>query len=194
MEVASQLIFTFELVVKFLAEMPEWKRYFDDGWNCLDAFVVFTGFVEMTPARIIFEAFPVVVLRLLRLLRVFRLAKALPRLRSIVEALMEGFSAVGWICVLIVVFNYIIACMYVGGSCVCARCLPLFFKYWLWSGWVSCLVLAAFPSFSFPCFSPGACFSSKATTRFTLAPYREPWYTHSNCIARARYFSFVVFF
>ena len=111
MEVASQLIFTFELVVKFLAEMPEWKRYFDDGWNCLDAFVVFTGFVEMTPARIIFEAFPVVVLRLLRLLRVFRLAKALPRLRSIVEALMQGFSAVGWICILIVVFNYIIACM-----------------------------------------------------------------------------------
>ena len=75
--------------------------------QCADFFVVVVGFIEMTPASIIFEAFPVVILRLLRLLRVFRLAKALPRLRSIVEALISGFSAVGWICVLIVVFNYI---------------------------------------------------------------------------------------
>ena len=67
--------------------------------------------MEITPAAFLFEAFPVVVLRLLRLLRVFRLAKALPRLRSIVEALISGFSAVGWICILIVVFNYIAACM-----------------------------------------------------------------------------------
>jgi len=78
-----------------LAEGYHTKTFFNDGWNCLDFFVVTTVFVELTPARVIFEAFPVVVLRLLRLLRVFRLAKALPRLRSIVEALMEGFSAVG---------------------------------------------------------------------------------------------------
>lgn len=69
------------------------------------------GFLELTSAKIIFENFPVVLLRLLRLLRVFRLAKTLPRLRSIVEALISGFSAVGWICLLIVVFNYIAACM-----------------------------------------------------------------------------------
>jgi len=81
------------------------------SWNCLDFFVVIVGFVEMSPLAFVFEAFPVVVLRLLRLLRVFRLAKALPRLRSIVEALISGFSAVGWICVLIIVFNYITACM-----------------------------------------------------------------------------------
>jgi voltage-gated sodium channel len=112
MEVASQAIFTGEAVVKVLAEGYEPYRYLNDPWNCLDAFVVSTGFVQMTPARVIFEAFPVVVLRLLRLLRVFRLAKALPRLRSIVEALMEGFSAVGWIVLLIVVFNYIVACMF----------------------------------------------------------------------------------
>jgi hypothetical protein len=65
------------------------------SWNCLDAFVVFMGFIEMSPLSFIFNAFPVVLLRLLRLLRVFRLAKALPRLRSIVEALISGFSAVG---------------------------------------------------------------------------------------------------
>ena len=76
-----------------------------------DFFVVCVGFAEMTPGKVIFEAFPVVILRLLRLLRVFRLAKALPRLRSIVEALISGFSAVGWIIVLITVFNYIMVCL-----------------------------------------------------------------------------------
>ena len=90
-------------------------HYFHDpehgGWNRMDFFIVCVGFLEMTPARLIFAYFPVVTLRLLRLLRVFRLAKALPRLRAIVEALISGFSAVGWICVLIVVINYIIACM-----------------------------------------------------------------------------------
>jgi len=69
------------------------------------------GFLELTAAKVIFKDFPVVLLRLLRLLRVFRLAKTLPRLRSIVEALISGFSAVGWICLLIVVFNYIAGCM-----------------------------------------------------------------------------------
>jgi hypothetical protein len=108
---ASQAIFTFEVIVKVGAEGRTPVRYFDDGWNCMDSFIVVTGFIMMSPAAFIFENFPVVILRLLRLLRVFRLAKALPRLRSIVEALMHGFSAVGWICILIVVFNYIIACM-----------------------------------------------------------------------------------
>jgi len=49
----------------------------------------------MSPLSFIFAAFPIVIVRLLRLLRVFRLAKALPRLRSIVEALIQGFGAVG---------------------------------------------------------------------------------------------------
>jgi hypothetical protein len=65
----------------------------------------------MSPASFIFDVFPVVVLRLLRLLRVFRLANALPRLRSIVVALISGFSAVGWVVFLILIFNYISGCM-----------------------------------------------------------------------------------
>ena len=109
--ILAQTVFTVEAAVKILA--CAWKplRYFDDAWNKLDFFIVVVGFIEMSPASFIFELFPVVILRLLRLLRVFRLAKALPRLRSIVEALISGFSAVGWICVLIVIFNYITACL-----------------------------------------------------------------------------------
>ena len=65
----------------------------------------------MSPISFVFEKFPVVILRLLRLLRVFRLAKSLPRLRSIVEALLSGFNAVGWVVIFIAIFNYIAACM-----------------------------------------------------------------------------------
>ena len=138
-DILSLAIFTFESAVKILAHGMDPKNYFTDkkdgSWNCLDFFVVCVGFIELTPAMILFESFPVVVLRLLRLLRVFRLAKgtraalystinvtlgmipvirfcrflyapeALPRLRAIVDALLAGMSSVGWIVALIVVFN-----------------------------------------------------------------------------------------
>jgi len=110
----AQVVFTFECVVKILAEGLEPSNYFTDAkdgaWNKLDFFIVILGLLELSPAAAIIRIFPVVVLRLLRLLRVFRLAKALPRLRSIVDALMSGMSSVGWICVLFAVFNYIVGC------------------------------------------------------------------------------------
>ena len=112
--IVAQIIFTVEIVIKLLAEGYTPLKFFTDdengAWNWLDFTVVIVGFIELSPIAFIFENFPVVVLRLLRLLRVFRLAKALPRLRSIVEALISGFSAVGWVVILIVVFNYIVAC------------------------------------------------------------------------------------
>ncbi len=50
-------------------------------------------------------------IRLLRLLKVFRLAKALPRLRAIVESLIKGFSSVVWIVLLMAIFNFIAGCL-----------------------------------------------------------------------------------
>jgi len=46
------------------------------------------------------------------MLRVFRVAKAVPRLRAIVDALIASFSAVSWVCILVAVFNYIAGCMF----------------------------------------------------------------------------------
>ena len=109
--IIAQMIFTGEAIVKIVARGLKPLRYFDDNWNKLDFFIVVVGFVEMSPLSFIFEQFPIVVLRMLRLLRVFRLAKTLPRLRAIVEALMQGFGAVGWICALMVVVDYIIGAM-----------------------------------------------------------------------------------
>ena len=103
--ILTQFIFSVEVAVKIVAEKYHPEHFFKDGWNCLDFFVVFTGFVELTPGDAVLAFFPVTILRLLRLLRVFRLAKAFPRLRSIVQALILSFNSVGWILILILVFN-----------------------------------------------------------------------------------------
>ena len=68
------------------------------------------GFIELTPGGTFLETVPVVLLRLLRLVRVFRLAQALPRLRAIIEALISGFGAVKWVMLLIFTFNYVSGC------------------------------------------------------------------------------------
>ena len=102
---ACLFIFTFEAVVKIVAEGTRPQKYFEDRWNLLDFFVIVVTYVELTPLAFIFSFFPIIILRLLRLLRVLRLAKTLPRLRAIVEALISGFSAVGWIVCFILIFN-----------------------------------------------------------------------------------------
>jgi voltage-gated sodium channel len=65
------------------------------------------------------------VLRLLRLLRVFRLVKALPRLRSIVESLIQGFTSVVWIIILMIIFNYIMGCL---GMLLFAELDPFYYR------------------------------------------------------------------
>ena len=87
----------------------EWKpwTYFNDSWNRFDLLIVANGWLE--GAGVSFDG--LTILRLLRLLRVFRLVKTLPRLRSIVESLIQGFASVVWIMVLMAIFNYIMGCL-----------------------------------------------------------------------------------
>jgi len=47
----------------------------------------------------------------MRILRLFRLAKSFPRLRSIIEALGDGMSSSLWMLLLIGILNYILACL-----------------------------------------------------------------------------------
>ena len=53
------------------------------------------------------------VLRLLRIVRVVRFAKTMPRLRSIVESLLQALGGVIWMVILMGTFIYIAACKYV---------------------------------------------------------------------------------
>jgi hypothetical protein len=113
----AQAVFTLEFLIKLGAEGTKPLNYFTDdengSWNCIDFLIVMIGFIELTPISFIFANFPIVILRMVRLFRIFKLAKALPRLRSIVEALMSSFSSVGWVCVLICSYNYIVGCFFV---------------------------------------------------------------------------------
>jgi voltage-gated sodium channel len=106
-------VFALEAGIKLIAEGNHPMRYFNDpqngSWNRLDFFIVVIGFVEISGVSFL-DFFPVVLLRLLRLLRVLRLTKAFPGLRSIVDALLSGLTSVVWICVLLVIFNYIAGC------------------------------------------------------------------------------------
>ena len=93
--------------MKIVAADLDMREYFGDNWNLFDFVIVLNGWLDAIGLS--FEG--VAVLRLLRLLRVFRLVKALPRLRSIVESLIKGFGSVGWIIVLMAIFNYILGCL-----------------------------------------------------------------------------------
>ena len=82
-------------------------RYFRDRWNTFDFVIVGNGWLDFSG---VFQSSFLVVFRLLRLLRVFRLARAFPRLRSIVSSLIEALGSVGWMVVLMLAFNYIASC------------------------------------------------------------------------------------
>ena len=77
-------IFTVELVFEFLAQGP--RRYFANGWNIFDVFVVGISYIAVSPA---ISAF-----RTLRVLRVFRLISAVPQMRRVVEALFAAMPGI----------------------------------------------------------------------------------------------------
>jgi len=102
---ACLIVFTGEVIVKLIACDQHPSRYLKDSWNRFDALIVLNGWLEFI--GISFDG--LAALRLLRLLKVFRLVKALPRLRSIVESLFSGFASVVWVVVLMAIFNFIMA-------------------------------------------------------------------------------------
>ena len=84
------------------------QRYFQDRWNQIDLLIVINGWARIIN---IFALEYLVVFRLVYLLRVLRVARAFPRLRSIFNALIEALGAVKWMVILIYcIFNYIAAC------------------------------------------------------------------------------------
>jgi len=86
------IIFTVEVVLKFIAEEFHPHYFFKSGWNTFD-FIVVAGSILPTGGA----GSLVTMLRLLRLLRVLKLLKAFPALAVIVNALLMGLSSIGFI-------------------------------------------------------------------------------------------------
>ena len=100
-----QNIFAFECAVKLVAEGEHPSAFFYDPWNSFDFFIVLAGYLgSYLPVDLAF-------LRLVRLLRVFKLARSFPSLRIIVEALLASMSGVSYIMIMILVMNFIFAAM-----------------------------------------------------------------------------------
>ncbi len=97
-------IFVFEVVVKILAEGKQPWNYFTDPWNVFDFIIVAVCFLP-------FDSSFVAVLRLARILRVFKLVTSLPKLQMIVGALLKSIPSMGYVGLLLVLLFYIYGAM-----------------------------------------------------------------------------------
>ncbi len=93
-------IYTVELALKFMALR---RRFFSDGWNLFDLFIVGIAYVPAVG--------PLSILRALRVLRVMRLISAVPRLRVIIRSLALSLPSIGWISFLLFIMFYIFSVM-----------------------------------------------------------------------------------
>lgn len=97
-------IFVFEVVVKILAEGKKPWQYFIDPWNVFDFTIVAVCFLP-------FDSSFVAVLRLARILRVFKLVTSLPKLQMIVGALLKSIPSMGYVGILLLLLFYIYGAM-----------------------------------------------------------------------------------
>jgi voltage-gated sodium channel len=95
-------IFVIEIVLKMAAHGNKPWRYFFDGWNVFDFIIVAVCFLP-------FGGTYVAVLRLARILRVFRLVTSMPKLQVLVGALLKSIPSMGYVAVLLFILFYIYA-------------------------------------------------------------------------------------
>jgi voltage-gated sodium channel len=95
-------IFVAEIVIKMCAKIPKPWEYFYDGWNVFDFIIVAVCFLPIGGAYI-------AVLRLARILRVFRLVSALPKLQLLVGALLKSIPSMSYVGILLFLLFYIYA-------------------------------------------------------------------------------------
>eukprot|EP00935_MAST-01C_sp_MAST-1C-sp1_P000784 g784.t1 len=101
-EVFITTVFILEIVLKMTAEVFEPWNYFRNRWNCFDFIIVAVGLLEVGGGAAL-------VMRMLRLLRVLKLFRALPQLQVLVETLEQATTSIFWIGVLLLLFFYIAA-------------------------------------------------------------------------------------
>ena len=111
-------IFLVEIILKLLShgKMP-WD-YFRDPWNVFDFIIVAVCFIPHVDTHY------VMVLRLARILRVFRVISIFPKLQLLVNALLKSIPSMGYVVVLLFLIFYIYA---VVGSFLFAKTDPVHF-------------------------------------------------------------------
>ncbi|MBE2246549.1 MAG: ion transporter [Candidatus Competibacteraceae bacterium] len=103
------LIFTVEIAIKMLAEGSKPWKYFSDAWNIFDFSIVAVCYLAFIVPTI--DASFIAVLRLARILRVFRLVTTLPKLQLLVGALLKSIPSMGYVAILLGLLFYIYGSM-----------------------------------------------------------------------------------
>ena len=102
-------IFLIEIIIKMTAEGNRPLRYFNDPWNVFDFTIVAVCYIAMLFPDL--EGAYVAVFRLARVMRVFRIVRTVPKLRLLVNTLLNSISSIGYIGILLGVIFYIYATM-----------------------------------------------------------------------------------
>ena len=111
-------IFVFEIGLKLLSNGKKIWHFFYDTWNVFDFIIVAICFIPEIDTHF------VTVLRLARILRVFRIISVLPKLQILVNALLKSIPSMGYVVVLLSIVFYIYA---VAGSFLFAQSDPVHF-------------------------------------------------------------------
>uniref|UniRef100_A0A6I8NPH1 Sodium channel protein n=1 Tax=Ornithorhynchus anatinus TaxID=9258 RepID=A0A6I8NPH1_ORNAN len=98
-------IFTIEMCLKIIALDPYY--YFRRPWNIFDSFVVMLSFIELGLGYIIKNN--LLLLRSLRLLRVFKLAKSWPTLNTLIKIIGNSVGALGNLTLVLAIIVFIFA-------------------------------------------------------------------------------------
>jgi len=111
-------IFVLEIGLKLISHGNKPWNFFSDPWNVFDFIIVAVCFIPSIDTHF------VTVLRLARILRVFRIISVLPKLQILVNALLKSIPSMGYVVVLLGIVFYIFA---VAGSFLFAKTDPVHF-------------------------------------------------------------------
>lgn len=94
--------FVAELTIRLIAHGRHLPRFFTNGWNVFDLIVIGAAFVPGVREN-------ATLLRVLRLLRVFRLVSVLPEMRILVSGLVKSIAPLGSMALLTLLMLYVYA-------------------------------------------------------------------------------------
>jgi len=101
LETLILVFFCVEIIIRLLAEEKP-LNFFKDPWNVFDFIIVAACFIPLKDKAIY-------VLRLVRVLRTFRLFQAFPNLKPVISGLLSSISSVIFVALLLAIVLYIYA-------------------------------------------------------------------------------------
>lgn len=95
-------VFTIEIVLKLIANVPRPWRFFYSAWNIFDFVIVIACFLPSLGSM-------TAILRLFRVLRAMRVVNVVPELRVIVTAMIKALPSVSYVALLLFLHFYVYA-------------------------------------------------------------------------------------